>query len=95
MTALARNNDPTTSHEAATQLKDSGKHAHQKTVVLGALSRCRMSATSAEIAQDNELDRYLVARRLPDLEKDGWVEKEGKRQCRVTGRKGVVWRVKR
>lgn len=95
MTTLARKNDLATSHEAATKLKNSGKHAHQKTVVFGALCRCRMSATSAELARDHGLDRYLVARRLPDLEKDGRVEKEGKRQCRVTGKKGVVWRVKR
>ena len=91
-TALARNTDPETFHLAARELKVSGKHANQQATVYRALCKCRLSATSAEIAQRFNLDRYLVARRLPDLLKNGMAEKEGKRRCRVTGKIGVVWK---
>lgn len=108
-TPLARNTDPDTSRKAASELTESGKHKAQKAEAYAALSsyiKTHMAGaetpfypTSAELAKFAGLDRYTVARRLPDLEKEGLVEKVHlngkliKRQCRVTGKTATVWRV--
>jgi DNA-binding MarR family transcriptional regulator len=105
MNQLARTTDPETSHEAAAELVDSGKHQIQKAKVYNALLWCnraqQLAPTSAELARHSGLDRYLVARRLADLEKAGLVDKvrddDGeliKRKCSVNGSRATVWRVK-
>jgi hypothetical protein len=74
---LARNSDMETSHQAARQLRVSGLHAKQKTWVL-ALVMAHPGLTARELAQmtDNPLLNHpIIWRRLPDLEKDGWVMK--------------------
>lgn len=91
-TSLARNTDPESSYLAARELEETGKHANQKAMVYRALCKCPVPATSAEIAQRFRMNRYMVARRLPELLKSGLAEKGGKRRCRLTGRIGVVWR---
>ena len=92
---LARATDPRSSHDAAQAHVASGTHAEQKAAVLS-LVRAKPDATSAELALVAEttaipLDRYAVARRLPDLEKDGKVRRTGMRECRVSGRRAVTW----
>jgi hypothetical protein len=90
---LARSTDPETSHEAAREHVRSGAQAAQKATVLEALRRLGR-VTSAELAQAAGLDRYMVARRLPDLSRDGRAAQDGERECRVTGRKAVTWRIR-
>jgi len=92
---LARNTDPITSDMAADDLIKSGRWKSQKTLVywmLKAFCRDKYNPTSAELAQASALDRYMVARRLPDLEKSGHAHKLGARRCDVTGKKAVTWR---
>lgn len=107
-TPLARNTDPDTSRKAASELTESGKHQAQKAEVYAALrsyakahivgAEIPFYPTSAELAMFAGLDRYAVARRLPDLEKDELVEKvylNGeliKRRCKATGKTATVWR---
>lgn len=93
---ISRYTDPESSHRAGQQLIESGEHAMQKEAVL-ALVRAKPDSTSRELARLAEmasvpLDRYDIARRLPDLEKDGRVTRSGMRDCRVTGKRAVTWR---
>jgi hypothetical protein len=47
--------------------------------------------TSAELASTGGLDRYMVARRLPDLNRDGLVSRGQARRCAITGRWAITW----
>ena len=94
-TPLARNTDPITSDIAAEKLVASGQHNIQKTQVYAALKQYKLAKdrnpTSAELAQFSGLDRYMVARRLPDLQKNGLVRKVDRRVCSVTTNPAVTW----
>lgn len=87
---LAGRNEPT-SREAAEDLVASGEHGRQCQAVLDAL-RQHGGFTSAELAAIAALDRHLVARRLPDLERRGLARRGANtRRCGQTGRKALVW----
>lgn len=47
--------------------------------------------TTAEVAQRSGLDRHLVAKRMPDAEKRGFVRRALYRECSVSGRDVLVW----
>ena len=94
-TNLARRTDPDTSHQAAIQFVAVGKHARQMAEVLNTLRRINASGvvvTSAELAAYMETDRYVTARRLPDLRKRGLVEQCQKTTCTVSNTQAVTWR---
>lgn len=89
---LFSRSDPHTSAVAAEELVCSGVHAKQCRQVLEALRR-HPGSTSAELAQRSGLDRFLCARRLPDLRRAGLVVRDEQgRLCSATGRKALVWR---
>lgn len=88
---LARSTDPQTSHEAAEKLVSSGALTKQMTLVLDVL-RKHGPCTSAELAERSGLDRYVVARRLPDLQKRQRATKVTARVCSVGGNKATVWK---
>ena len=88
-TPAARATDPDTSHTAAEAVTRSGVRAHQQRQVLAAL-RQWPGCTSAELAQRASMDRYAVARRLPELAPEfAW--RGGSRTCGVSGRPAVTW----
>jgi hypothetical protein len=87
---IARTSDPVTSAIAAKEITASGLRDSQKAAVLAWLGRAPR-CTSAELARLSGMDRHLVARRLPDLEADGFVRKNGARACSVSGRLAVLW----
>lgn len=87
---LARRTDPASSHAAAAEVTRSGRLAAQKAQVLAAV-RQWPGRTSLELASRMAADRYVIARRLPDLEKDGLVRKGGIRQCSAGSRPAVEW----
>lgn len=89
---LARSTDAVSSHEAATEHVASGRNGQQCRLVFDCLTRCDGS-TSAELAARFGLDRVMVARRLPDLERQGRVTRCGVRPCTASGRSGIEWRV--
>jgi len=87
----ARRTDPPSSHLAAEEVEQTGKAETQKAQVLKALQSVAGSLTSLEIAQLFNLSRYDVARRLPELERDGKVLRGKARTCSVGNRQAVTW----
>lgn len=87
---LARRDDPQTSKAAACKVIASGKVSAMHTRVLNALVEHGPS-TSAELAAKSGLDRYDVARRLPELERKSMVTRGNARACKVTGNAAAVW----
>jgi hypothetical protein len=87
---IAADADPGTSHEAADELDGSGARARQMAEVLKALRR-HPGSTSRELGEASGLDRYLCARRLPDLRAAGLARQGPARACRVGGRAAVTW----
>jgi len=84
----ARRTDPGTSHQAAAAIAASGELGRQQQAVLDGLRRWP-GLTSLELAGRLRLDRYQVARRLPELEGCGLARKGPPR--RVGSRPGVSW----
>lgn len=66
-TPRARRTDPVTSHEAADRIKASGELGRQQMEVLAAVRRWP-GLSSLELAERMGRDRYMVAKRLPELE---------------------------
>jgi hypothetical protein len=89
-TPVAANADPVTSHIAAETVTASGLRKRQCEQVLSALRR-HDGATSFELATWEDLDRHMVARRLPDLRSLGLVRNGPARRCAESGRKAVTW----
>lgn len=86
------NADPATSKLAGDALTASGARDNQKAAVLKALRDLKMDGvTSNELAHFSGLDRYVCARRLPDLERDGLVERLCAAQCHITGKWATQW----
>ena len=70
----ARRSDPLSSHRAADAI---APHlSGQRRAVWEALKR-HPGRSSKELAEVSGLDRYLIARRLPELEQFGLVERVG------------------
>lgn len=88
-TPAARATDPDTSHIAAETVTKSGVRAHQQRQVLAAL-REWPGCTSAELARHAHMDRYAVARRLPELVPQ-YAFQGGSRECQISGRPAVTW----
>ncbi len=79
-----------TSIEAAQRITDSGVRGRQHREVLELVTgypKC----TSRELAKIGQMDRYVVARRLPELERAGLVRKCGARICGIGDGRAVTW----
>lgn len=90
----ARNADPAGSFEAAERLHKSGLSGKQRLAVYHAL-RQHQGATSKELAEIMDVDRYTPARRLKELEDAGWVCRGQRRKCRVSGVESLTWWIAR
>ena len=86
----ARRSDPVTSHLAAQEMYETGAADRQAQSVLG-MVQMRPGMTSAGLAAHFGADRYMVARRLPELEARGLVRKGKSIRCPVSGRAAVTW----
>lgn len=89
-TPIARRTDPESSKAAAEDITESGLRAHQQAEVLR-LVRAHPKHTSLELAQHGSLDRYAIARRLPELERAGLVRRGEIRPCSVGARPALTW----
>jgi erythromycin esterase-like protein len=89
---LAARGDPVTSTIAADELTRSGVRANQKRALLDWMRRDGGTRTSAEIAHHGGFDRYMAARRLPDLARDSLVRRCDPKACTVTGHLAVTWK---
>ena len=88
--AMARMTDLFTSHEAAREVEASGHAATQREACLRAVLG-NPGRTSAEIAAAEGFDRYVAARRLPELRKMGFVKNGSARICKIQGRMSFTW----
>ena len=79
---IARISDPTSSHEAARAITESGERRRQSEQVLAAV-RDFPGKTSLELSTKVRLDRYAVARRLPELEAVGLIQRGRIRPCAI------------
>lgn len=86
----ARTTDPATSWEAAEHVVTSGKAAMQQSTAMQAV-KANPGHTSAELARYCTLDRYQLARRLPELEDAGRVIRGPSRKCLATGHSATTW----
>lgn len=86
---IARDGDPDTSHEAAAKITSDGTRDRQANGVLAEVNS-RPGSTSAELG-GGTIDRYVMARRLPELEKLGLVSRGESRMCGKTGRRALTW----
>lgn len=89
-TPIARATDPESSHRAADEVTASGRRAAQIAQVIDAV-RHYPGRTSMELADLTGLDRYLLARRLPEAVTAGTVVKGAQRECRVSHRLALTW----
>ena len=92
MQALSKKNDQDTSYEAAENYDKTGKRNHHFSLILIAMSGLS-PFTSAEIAAWSELDRWQVARRLPEMARAGLVARDGKKTCSVLKSNCVAWKL--
>ncbi|WP_369968311.1 winged helix-turn-helix domain-containing protein [Stenotrophomonas rhizophila] len=90
MSALARATDIDTSHDAAAHVVSSGLRSVQQDRAAGAL-KAHPGLTSMELAKATGHDRYMLARRLPELLEDGRAWRGPKKPCQVSGRSACTW----
>lgn len=86
----ARRKDPATSHAASDYIAATGSASAQCGFALAAV-RAFPGRTSQELARKVDGDRYVLARRLPELRDDGLVRNDGEKRCDVTGRSALTW----
>lgn len=89
-TPAARGTDPDTSHQAAAEITASGLRHQQQEAAARAVRR-HPGCTSHELAQLTGMDRYALARRLPECATAGEVAKGEAKLCTVSGRRAITW----
>lgn len=89
-TPAARSTDPATSHLAADTITASGQRHAQLVQTIQAVEQ-HPGLTSYELSVRTGLDRYMLARRLPEAVTAGRVVKGGARECTVTRHKATLW----
>jgi len=85
----ARHSDPSSSHEAVAAMAP-GILNHQQSRAAAAV-RANPGRTSSELATECGLDRYELARRLPECDREGRVRRGPIRKDSYTNRSGVTW----
>lgn len=84
--ARARKTDPASSHAAAAEMNASGAARHQRERVID-LVYSHPGLSSNELAKHcDDLDRFQIARRLPEAEEIGEVHRR-----KVDGKRDLVW----
>lgn len=84
-----RSTDPISSAVAGIYVTQTGTRKNQIRQVLKALLQYPHS-TSREMAERTKIDRHIVARRLPDLERMGLAQR-GPIKLDSTGSHGITW----
>ncbi|MDE2256110.1 MAG: helix-turn-helix transcriptional regulator, partial [Betaproteobacteria bacterium] len=73
------------------KVERSGQASSQRAAVLKAV-QALPGHTSYELANRVPIDRYVLARRLPELRKAGLVRNgQQSRECQVTGNNAMTW----
>ena len=89
----SRRSDPPSSKMADQEITESGQRESECGFVLWGLWTMQQPVTSRELAMRMGADRYMVAKRLPELRALGKAQSSGDRirKCRVSGRKCMTW----
>jgi len=87
---IARRTDPLSSDDAAREMERTGRRASQSEALLEMVKR-HPRRTSLELSRLSRLDRYIVSRRLPELERRGLIRRGLIRDCTVNGRPMLTW----
>ena len=87
---LSRSTDPVTSYQAADGLAASGTWSKQKIAVYQCLFN-HDGATGAEVASFMGADRHMPSRRLPEIERTGYIKRGKPRKCAVCGTNQTTW----
>lgn len=90
MSLPARTTDPITSHMAAADIIASGCASKQRRRAAAAV-RNHPGRTSLELSRVTGIDRYELARRLPECEREGMVKRGDHRRCNASGKQAVTW----
>lgn len=90
MSALARNTDISTSHDAAEFVKSSGLQKDQQAQAAAAV-KLHPGVTSMQLSKITGLDRHMLGRRLPELLKAEQVWRGPNVPCPVSGRSACTW----
>ena len=89
--ARARRTDPWPSHAAADHVERTGK-AGQQRIRCGAAVLKNSGKTSQELSEITGIDRYELARRLPELRAQGLIRNGAETKiCNITGRPAMTW----
>jgi hypothetical protein len=88
---IARKTDPKTSHLSAQAITESGRRQGQLQGVLALLRKYPRSTSLELYSKSAFADRYICARRLPELERAGLAMKCGERLCNVGNRMATIW----
>ena len=89
----ARTTDPVSSSEAAVEMIESGKMATQRMEVFAAFKR-HGPATTLELSQATGMDRHMLAKRAPELERMKLLVRGPVRLCKVGNRNATEWSAK-
>jgi len=92
MTTRARNTDPVTSFLAAEQAERDGTISRQAAEVLAAVERFP-GRTSKELSKLSGLDRFAIARRLPELRDAGHLKEGPKRLDAFSRTPALTWEI--
>jgi hypothetical protein len=88
-TTLARRTDPATSHAAAARVREFAATHHGK--ILAAMRRLGNAGGAEQIAAYSKIDAYQVRKRLPELERMGFVRATEQTRQTATGRTERLW----
>lgn len=86
----SRSTDPESSRESEQHMNDSGERDRQRQRVLEAVQQ-HSGLTTKHLAQRTGMDRHMVARRMPELERHGLVRRGPVVSDPGDGRQGVTW----
>lgn len=87
---LARSTDISTNHEAAAHVVSTGLQTAQQDRAAEAV-KAHPGMTSMELAKAIGRDRYMLARRVPELLEDGRAGRGPKKPCEASGRSACTW----
>lgn len=89
----ARDSDPASSREAAESIRSKADAQARRVAefVRKWPGRTSLELAALVAAQAPEYDRYVLARRLPEAERDGTVKRGNPKLCDVSRHKALTW----
>ena len=89
-TPASRTTDPASSHLAEQEHNASGNRQRQQQIVLELVKRYP-NRTTMELAVLSHRCRYMIGRRVSELESAGLIHRTGSRVCSISNRTATIW----